>query len=86
MFRWLTESTHDIMVWARALFEILEDVAHLHEEGYSWDAMREILSEYELESCPQEIWDAISKYFPDLVDEINDLRLRIHNDGSHPDD
>lgn len=85
MFRWLTEWTHDILVWSRVLLEALEDIAHLTEDD-SWQAMQDILSEYEITSCPQEIWDAIAHYFPDLIDEVNDLRLRVHNEGSHPDD
>lgn len=85
MFGWLSDYTHEILLWTRAFLEFLEDIAQLREEDYSWSAMHNLLKEYGIEECPQHIWDALAERFPDLLDEVNDVRIRIFNDGKHPD-
>lgn len=85
MFGWLTESTYDVVQWIRLLLDFLEDIQHLREEEYSWASMCELLEDYEIDRCPQNIWNTISQTFPDLIDEINDIRIRVYNEGKHPD-
>lgn len=82
MFDKLSNTTYEILRWSRALISMIEAAAHIMEnEENPYQGIQEMLTQLELDTCPDWVWSKLREYFPDLMDEFNELYACV-SDGN----
>lgn len=80
MFTWLSQTTQDILNGANDVFRIVCDIHHMLEEDANIQDVLDVIDRFEKIEWTQEVWDYVCDMFPDLIDELNNIRIRFKKD------